>query len=275
MSAKIRENPAYAAAAWRYVVEYAEWRDQLGPLNKVVANLARMRVLENLVYLHFLSPGREGRQGATFERLAELSGAVDDVGARAVRTLLRLAQSAGLVVSGRNPADGRQRLYRPTDALIHHSRAFTIIYVRPLDAVFPELNICKRLETEPDRHRDVVMGLARVYREIGMKGASQTQGFGDVMRLEGAAAIFCVVIDCFNKGRNIPSAPEISRRFFISQSQVRAVLKAAEAAGFIETGPRGRLIDAQPLARACSEAHIRFLAFSALHTFGLADAISD
>jgi hypothetical protein len=58
---RIREHPAYAAAAWRYAVEYAGWRDRLGVLNQAIANLARMRVLENLVYLHFLAPGRRGR----------------------------------------------------------------------------------------------------------------------------------------------------------------------------------------------------------------------
>ena len=45
MSARILEHPAYATAVWRYAVEYAEWRDRLGLLNKVIANLVRMRVL--------------------------------------------------------------------------------------------------------------------------------------------------------------------------------------------------------------------------------------
>lgn len=274
LSARIREHPAYAAAARRYVAEYAEWRHRLGVLNKVVANLARLRVLENLIYLHFLAEDQTASQGATFERLAELSGATDDIGARAVRTLLRLAQTAGLVVTGRNPADGRQRVYLPTDAMLQHSRAFTTISIRPLDAVFPDLKICARLEADPAYHRVVVMGLARVYFEIGLKRVPHPQGFGEMMRLEGAAPIFCVVIDCFRSGRDIPVASEFSRRFFVSQSQARAVLKAAEAAGLITTAARGHLIDAEPLARAYSEAHIRFLAFSALHTFGVAGCSS-
>ena len=275
MLARIRRDPAYAPASSRFIAEYVQWRDDLGMLNKVIANVARLRTLQNLLYLHLMPPGPEGRQGATFERLAQISGAVDDVGARAVRTLLRLAQTAGLIATERNPADGRQRVYVPTEALFAQARAYTLLLVRPLDPIFPHLRVVERLEADPEFYRAVFMGYAGAYfdSDVGRRPLSP-DGYRAVLRLEGAATIFCVVIDCFHNGRHIPAAREFSRRFLISQSQVRAVLKAAEAAGLIKTAPHGRLIDAEPLAQALGEAHLRFLTFVALKIFHTGDALA-
>jgi len=269
LSELIRSHPAFLRASRRYASEYVQWRERLGILNRVIANAARLRILENLIYLHAVRFDGQRRSGASFERIAELSGFTDDIGTRAVRTMLRLAQIGGLVVTARDPDDGRLRVYQPTEALLEHAREYVVIILRPLDAIFPHLHVRERLESEPGYYFEVISAMGRIYLEMGLKSPRTPDPFRDLMRLEGAAPILITVIDCHFNGRDIPAAPELSRRFLVSQSQARAVLKAAAAQGLIRTGPRGRLLDAEPLARMQFGAFARFLAFAARHGFGI------
>jgi len=265
----ILSHPGFADASRRYAVEYTQWREQLGMLNKVIANAARLRILENLIYLHTVRFEDEGRRGASFERIAELSGFTDQIGTRAVRTLLRIAQIGGLVVGGRDAEDGRLRVYQPTETLMAHAREYAVIILRPLDYVFAHLRISEQMAHDPAYYSYVVSAFGRVYVAMGMRTSKTSDPFRDLMRLEGASPILVTVLDCHFQGRDIPAAPEFARRFLVSQSQARAVLKAAEAQGLIRSGPRGRLIDAKPLEKAMFGAYARFLAFAAINGFGV------
>ena len=62
--------------------------------------------------------------------------------------------------------------------------------------------------------------------------------------------ILTTAIDRHWRGDDLPTSQEISRQFYISPSQIRAVLKYAESLGLIRTAARGRLLDAGPLAEA-------------------------
>jgi len=265
----IRTHPEFPGAARRYLVDYVDWRERLGMLNRVIANAARQRILENLLTLHFSRSESGGGPGVSFERLVEVSGATDDVGARAVRTALRLAQIGGLVVNGRDAADGRLRVYQPTDALIGHGRELSIFTLRPLDIIFPHLRICEKLAADPAFYGVTAARVGRVVLQPGLRRPGIVSPLRDLMRQEGAIAIYNVVADCYSRGRDAPAAPELSRRFFVSQSQARAVLRSAEAQGLFRIGPRGRLLDAEPLTQGIMDGYARFLAFYALHIFGI------
>src|SRR3954470_9238460 len=106
LAQRIRAHPRFAESTARSIQDYLSWRIRLGVLNKLIANLARERILELLLFLHFSREGK-GDYGATFERLASSSESRDRIGSRAVRTALRLAQIAGHVVQTRSFEDGR------------------------------------------------------------------------------------------------------------------------------------------------------------------------
>src|SRR5947209_5354646 len=114
----IRAHPRFPPANQHFVSEYVAYREEIRVLNKVISNLARERMLEHLVYLHYSRKPSEPGSGATFERLAALSNSRDQIGERSVRTGLRLAQVTGLVALTRSRADARLRIYEPTEPLI-------------------------------------------------------------------------------------------------------------------------------------------------------------
>ncbi len=240
LAREIRAHPRFAAAVARATRDFVAWRARLGVLNKVISNIARERILEHLLYLHFARSREVGEHGATFERLAELSENRDRVGARAVRTTLRLAQIAGHVVQTRSRLDGRLRIYEPAEALLAQVGEYYHITLGILEDLTPDYRIRiphpwrTRLRARYDRpHRP------RLSRQRPDGFVTKTDAFSVALRLEGAGPILATLVDCRLSERDAPSAPELARRYHVSASQTRAVLKYVETQGLIRTGRAG------------------------------------
>ena len=260
----LREHPRFMEAAIRANRDYLTWRAKLGVLNKLISNLARERILELVLFLHFTGE-EEGGHGATFERLAASSEARDGVGSRAVRTALRLAQISGHVTLTRSMKDGRLRIYEPTDALLDQARGYYAIFLDALAELAPASVGRDRLGAEPGYLEGLLARVGRSYLAGGRGVGDKFDAFEAMLRLEGGRPILGTVVDCHLSGRELPAAPELARRYHISASQTRAVLKNAEARGLLEMAGRGRLSDAEPLVRAHLAAFTRTLAFLSLH----------
>jgi hypothetical protein len=272
----IRSHPRFAPAMQRFTSEYLDWRRNLGVLNKVLSNLGREHLLEHVMYFHFMRQDGEAENGATFERLAALSAARDLIGARAARSALALAQTAGFVVAGRSRDDRRMRVFEPTELLLHLTREAYALPLRILDELAPRLRICDRIASDPGYISHILARLGDAYLKSEFTPRPTTDPFQNVLRLEGGRPIVATAVNCHWRGRDLPTSQEIAWQFYVSPSQIRAVLKTAEAGGLMETGNRGRLIDAAPLTRAYVDATCYYLALYAHHAFDLdADAFAD
>jgi hypothetical protein len=272
----IRKHPCLIDDTRRITTEYLNWRDQLGVHNKVLSNLGREHLLlEHTLYLHVVRGEAIAEHGATFERLAALSAARDDVGARATRTALRLAQIAGFVVQTRSPTDGRLRIFEPSDLLLETIRSAFLKTFRIFDELAPQLRIGARLAEEPDYLSAILIRLGRAFLKVPFRPDRKLTAFENLQHLEGGRPILATAVDCHWRGLDLPTSQEIARQFYVSASQIRAVLKQAESYGLIQTGARGRLIDAEPLVEAFLDARAALLAIYAEHAFDLdADAFA-
>ena len=261
---RIRAHPRFLTAATRGAEDFIAWRARLGVLNKVIATLSRERILEHLLYLHYARDPTVDH-GATFERLAALSQLQDDIGARAVRTTLRLAQIAGHVVLTRSHDDGRLRIYQPAEALLAQVADYYQFTLGLLEDLKPEFRIRSRIRNEPHFLSDMIARIGRAYLAAEWRPSKGVDVYSDVLRLEGARPILATVVDCHLSRRDAPSAPELARRFHVSPSQTRAVLKVVEAHGLVEMGPRGRLVNAERLTESYLGALCLSLAFFSRH----------
>ncbi len=271
LAGALRAHPSFAVASNRFMAEYVAWRGRLGVLNKVISNLGRERLVEHVLYLHF---GRLGADyGATFERLASLSETRDRIGARAVRTALRLAQISGLAILSRSRADGRLRICEPAPPLLDLAGAYYAILFQLLDDLAPEFRACVRLATEPDFLATALSRMGRAYVARGFDRNLAKSPLPTLLRFEGARPILACVIDCCQRGVALPTSHELSRRFYVSPSQTRVILKGAETFGLIRTAGRGRLLDAAPLTEAYFDGLSRHLAFAALYGFETEDGV--
>jgi hypothetical protein len=273
MVAAIRAHPNIVSAVRQFTTGYLAWRRQLGVLNRVLATLGREHLLEHVMYLHFARQDRAGEHGATFERLAALSAARDRVGARATRSTHRLAQTAGLVMTRRNPTDRRLRVYEPTEFLLQLARESYSLAFDIFHELAPNLNLGLRLGTEREYLFVLVARLGRPYLEAQFAPRPKTDVFNEVVRLEGGRAILATVVECHWRGDDLPTSQEIAKRYYVSPSQTRAVLKTAESHGLITLAGRGRLVAAEPLAQAYLGATSRYLALYARSAFALDPSI--
>ena len=265
----IRSHPHVVDAVGRFTSDYLKWRATLGVLNKVLSNLGRERLLEHVCYLHYTrgEPGNE--YGATFERLAALSAARDQIGARATRTALRLAQIAGLLLPTRNPDDARLRIFEPSESLLTLTREIYGLAFRIFDDLAPGLDLSARVSNDREFFFEVITRLGRAFLKAEFDPRRPPDVFNSLLRLEGGRAILTTAIDRYWRGEDLPTSQEIARQFYISPSQIRAVLKHAESLGLIRTAARGRLLDAGPLAETYLDSLCRFLAVFAEHALAL------
>jgi hypothetical protein len=270
LAAAIRKHPRLIDDARRLAADYLDWRLRLGVHNKVMSNLGREHLLvEHTLYLHFVRGEPVAEHGATFERLAALSAARDGVGARATRSALRLAQIAGFVMQTRSPTDGRLRIFEPSALLLDYIRTAYAKTFRIFDDLAPDLRVSARLADEPDFLSAILTRLGRAFLKIQFQPDRKLSAFETLQHLEGGRPILATAIDCHWRGLDLPTSQEIARQFYVSASQIRAVLKQAESFGLIQTGARGRLINAEPLVEAYLDARAALLAIYAEHAFDL------
>jgi hypothetical protein len=265
----IRAHPRFVDAVRRFTSEQLKWRANLGVLNKVLSNLGRERLLEHATYLHFArgEPGNE--HGATFERLAALSAARDQVGARATRTALRLAQISGLLLATRSPADGRLRIFEPSEPLLVITREVYTQVFRIFDDLAPGLDFSARISDDPAFLVEALGRMGRAFLKVEFQPRAEFDVYNGLLQLEGGRAILATAIERHWRNEDLPTSQEIARRFYVSPSQIRGVLKQAESLGLIRTAARGRLLDATPLVEAYLDAVSRFLAVFAEHVFAV------
>lgn len=265
----IRSHPRFVDAAGRFTADYLQWRVRLGVLNKVLSNLGRERLLEHVCYLHFTRGEPGNVHGATFERLAELSAARDQIGARAMRTALRLAQIAGLLLLARSRKDARLRIFEPTQALLAMVRELYGLLLRALDDLAPGLGLHTAVSDDPDFLAQNLARLGRAFLDAEFGSREKPDVFNNLLRLDGGRAILTTAIKRHWRGEDLPTSQEIARQFYVSPSQIRLVLKHAESLGLIRTAARGRLLDAGPLREAYLDSLSRLLAVLAEHASAL------
>jgi hypothetical protein len=269
LAAAIRGHPQYLLASRRYMAEFVALRANIGVVNKVMSNLGRERIFEHLLYLHFAGDAVASNSGASFERLASLSESRDQIGARAVRTALRLAQTAGLVVPVRSRQDARLRIYEPTESLVALTRDYSVLAFQVLDRLSPELRLAAQMRDNLKSMTNLLVRMGATYLVEEPRPHVATDVLTSLLRLEGGRTILAVVIDCHARELPLPTSQDFARRFYVSPSQSRAILKQAQTLGLIRTAARGQVLDAQPLAKLYMDALSRYLAFAALYGLGM------
>lgn len=273
-AAAIRAHPLFPEAARRSVSELVAWRSQLGVTNRVIANLSREGIIEHLLILSFTRRDDDRSEGATFERLAALSETRAGVGARAVRTALRLLQIGGFVVATRSRRDGRLRIYQPTPTLHAQVRDYYAIVLGVLDALAPGASMRSRLKADPEFLSEILTraGDASLARDFAPRPGPAA--FAQLLRLDGASAILALVVDCHWTQRRLPTPGQLAPLFQVSGSQTRVILKAAADKSLIVLGPRGALLDASALAEEYLRHYSQYLAFFARHGLDLEDRLT-
>jgi DNA-binding transcriptional ArsR family regulator len=236
--------------------------------------LGRENIIEHLLILSFTRRVDDQSGGATFERLAALAETTERVGARAVRTALRLLKIGGLVVATRSRRDGRLRIYQPTPTLLAQARDYYAIVLGVFDALVPGASVRSRLKEDPAYLAEILGRAGEAFLAQDFTPRPGSEAFAQLLRLDGARAILAFVVDSHWSGRRLLTPGQLAPLFQVSGSQTRLILKAAADKALIVLGPRGALMDASALAAEYLLNYSQYLAFFARFGFDLEDRLA-
>ncbi|MBR1219727.1 hypothetical protein JQ557_17095 [Bradyrhizobium sp. U87765 SZCCT0131] len=268
-AAAIRAHPEFRRAAMHYLENVLRWREGPRLLNKVVGSYVRSQVIGNLLFLHFSGDVTGDGEGPSFVRLLALSEARNHCGSRVLKTVLALTKLAGFVAVERGRNDARLRVYRPTEKLLEHVRAWYTQTLGCFDILAPGGHYAERVAREADFIARFLSSIGTPFFEHDIAIGEYYPKIYELLQLDCGFPVIATLVHATLRGDEMPSAPEISKKFGSSASQIRNVQKTAAALGLISISDNGRADDCARLAAMYQDFIARELALYAQYGLDL------
>lgn len=170
--------------------------------------------------------------------------------ARQVDHLIRRLQDAGFVSVQPAPGDRRARLLLPTEAMLEHDRLWLIVHTAPLTVLWPDRDYSRAMRCDPDfqmeQRRQSAQWMASAVQI--MSSVAETMLFfnhagGHMVR---STLLWTAMESGDTTQVTVPYA-ELAARFGVSRTQVRVILRAAEALDLVRLADRGgRRVELMP-----------------------------
>lgn len=162
--------------------------------------------------------------------------------ARQVDHLIGRLQDAGFVTVQAAPEDRRARLLLPTEAMLEHDRQWLAVHYAPLTVLWPEQNYGRAMRGDPEfqlAHRRATAEWNSWGIQV-MTAVPETMLFfnhagGHMVR---SALLWAAMENGVTASVAVPYA-ELADRFGVSRTQVRVILRGAEALGLVRLADRG------------------------------------
>lgn len=211
--------------------------------------LGRLLLEQGRFFVHFMTmhlyAGHDPDRRETWCTVGAVKQSVAAFGMaspRQVDHLIGRLQDAGFVSVQPAPGDRRVRLLLPTEAMLEHDRRWLAVHHAPLTVLWPERDYARVMRHDPDfqlAHRResarwMVPGL-----QI-MKSVPETMLFfnhagGHMVR---SALLWAAMQNDNDTSVTVPYA-ELAARFGVSRTQVRVILRGAEALDLVRLVDRG------------------------------------
>ncbi len=248
----MRSHEAFAGALRRYALDLVRLYRSSPILNKIVNEEGRFLISSLALQLHLHRDPRDPADGLTLSRLRELCAAHGVASPGRVTAFLGLMRMAGFVAP-KPTEDRRSKLLVPTARLWDHVRIYTVIHMRGIEALNPGTSYLARLDHD-------AAFLENFHRAAGgyyLRGTRLPDGFPELAVFTSADAGYMVLLSIFLQlplegGRAQPGTVDLpltptAKRFGVSRSHLVNLLRAAQAAGFLEvSGSGGRGVDVAP-----------------------------
>lgn len=211
--------------------------------------LGRLLLEQGRFFVHFITmhlyAGHDPARRETWCTVGALKQSVVACGmasARQVDHLIGRLQDAGFVSVQPAPGDRRVRLLLPTKAMLEHDRQWLAVHHAPLTVLWPERDYSRVMRGDPDfqlaQRRESARQMASGLQI--MTSVRETMLFfnhagGHMVR----SALLWAAMEGDNDTRVAVPYAELAARFGVSRTQVRVILRGAEALDLVRLVDRG------------------------------------
>lgn len=233
----ILAHPDFAQARRLYLESLLALYGEDAFLNKLLLEGARQVVFGALICL---LAAHNMADRSTWPTLADLKRVLKPFGQssdRKIEQLVARLGSVGFIEQNAVPGDARVRLLTPSSAMLAHDEAWLLAHYRPLALLYPQDDHSRPLA----RDRAFQLAQRRIAFAFIPRSATVLLGNPAILLFATRDAGFLVlaqlVLDS-EDGRST-SFEGLSRRFAISRTHVRQMLRDAQAMGLLTLSGRG------------------------------------
>ena len=265
----ILQHPKFPIASRHYFKGITTWRRTLGLANRFSSTEVATHIIYYVMLLHYGNPTGAPEAGATFGRLLDICETRKQCGARALRTVLVLANLAGYLHAARSSTDRRVQYYVPSPKLLQMVREFHRRALSCLDHLVAQPIYEQMTDAGSEVSEHI---LATAGREVVSQGIPIVEYIPDLhhlMQLAGGCPTVLAIVYALECGAPLPSTYQIAREYGISASQARNILQVATGHGLVQVNESGQPVEANGLRQASRTLLARELALYAKYTFGL------
>jgi hypothetical protein len=224
----IQQHPQFAQAFRHYIETMLDWRALNKAAAKASASHARSTIVGYVLYLHFAADPADPDDGPGYAKLLRLCVQRRDCGPRVLKTVLALLRLTGFVRLERGMRDKRLKLYRPTAKMIGFMQDWYSRSVGSFDKLNPNNDFGRRLRRDEALLGHIITAIAPPYMDNNIQLVGHFPALFELFAFDAGFPVAALMVQSHLNQVPMPSATAIAKRFGLSPSQIRVILKMLE-----------------------------------------------
>ena len=232
-SETILSHPGLSAARLAYVEAVLRLYEHDTSSNRLLVEATRGVVFFVIVSLYFAYEQEHRSSWPTMRLLKETVGLFGLSSDRRVDAIVSLLVKQGFIISEPAATDRRARILAPTEKGLLHDREWLAANYAPLSTMFPDPGYSPAMRRDPAFHRAQRI-VARTMAAQGADIMATNPAIMFFMARDAGIMILFKLIDLADaSGSATFSSTDLGKRFGISRTHVRNLLRDAQAANLV------------------------------------------
>jgi hypothetical protein len=228
-AARIMSHPRFGEAFARYIDNALHWQAGHRPFGKASVTHTRSSIIGYILYLHLRVAEGNPDDGASYSKIWSICEQRGDCGPRVLKTQLALMSVFGFLHCERGRHDRRLRLYRPTERLYGYIREWYSGTFSCFDCLAPGHDFSARVKQDTEFLRHIILTISPPYLDENILLVKFYPQLFDLFMQEGGFTTSALLVQAELAEQPLASMRDISRRYSVSASQVRNIMRLLES----------------------------------------------
>jgi hypothetical protein len=228
---RIMSHPRFDEAFAHYIDNVLNWQVNHKSYGKASTNHTRSSIVGYILYLNYRADPADPDDGASYSKIWSICEKRGDCGPRVLKTQLALMSVFGFLDCERGAHDRRLRLYRPTGRMYAYIREWYSGSFGCFDRLKPNQDYAGRVRQDPEFLRHIILSISPPYLDENILLVKFFPFLFDLFMQEAGFTTSALLIQAQLHGESLGPIRDIARRYGVSESQVRKVLRQLESQG--------------------------------------------